>query len=136
MHLFAILKNTDFIIDIAVSRLAIVCSPLFRIMILCYSPRPIIGLKTRLCINQSDQKKRTDWSAGRFYKTCKKNCCNKCCQQMCYTRRKIEGGVGVLRESKDTNFLKPNGQSRNPNVYGFHQSPIILLVSLHPISLI
>ena len=36
---------------------------------------------------------------------------------MCYTRRKIEGGVGALRESDDTNFLKPNGQSRNLNVY-------------------
>ena len=38
---------------------------------------------------------------------------------MCYTRRKIEGGVGALRESDNTNFLKPNGQSRNLNVYGF-----------------
>ena len=38
---------------------------------------------------------------------------------MCYTRRKIEGGVGALRESDDTKFLKPNGQSRNLNVYGF-----------------
>ena len=37
---------------------------------------------------------------------------------MCYARRKIEGGVGALRESDDTNFLKPNGQSRNLNVYG------------------
>ena len=37
---------------------------------------------------------------------------------MCYTRRKIEGGVGALRESVDTNFLKPNGQSRNLNIYG------------------
>ena len=36
---------------------------------------------------------------------------------MCYTRRKIEGGVVALRESDDTNFLKPNGQSRNLNVY-------------------
>ena len=36
---------------------------------------------------------------------------------MCYTRRKIEGGVGALRESDDTNFLKPNGQSRNLNIY-------------------
>ena len=36
---------------------------------------------------------------------------------MCYTRRKIEGGVGALPESDDTNFLKPNGQSRNLNVY-------------------
>ena len=33
-------------------------------------------------------------------------------------RRKVEGGVGALRESDDTNFLKPNGQSRNLNVYG------------------
>ena len=37
---------------------------------------------------------------------------------MCYTRRKIEGDVGVLRESDDTNFLKPNRQSRNLNIYG------------------
>ena len=36
---------------------------------------------------------------------------------MCYTRRKIEGGVGALRESDDANFLKPNGQSRNLHVY-------------------
>ena len=38
---------------------------------------------------------------------------------MCYTQRKIQGGVGALRESNDTNFLNPNGQSRNLNVYGF-----------------
>ena len=37
---------------------------------------------------------------------------------MCYTRRKIQGGVSALRESDDTNFLEPNGQSRNLNVYG------------------
>ena len=36
---------------------------------------------------------------------------------MCYTRRKIEGGVGALRETDDANFLKPNGQSRNLNIY-------------------
>ena len=36
---------------------------------------------------------------------------------MSYTRRKIEGGVGALRESHDTNFLKSNGQSRIFNVY-------------------
>ena len=36
---------------------------------------------------------------------------------MCYTRRKIEGGVGALREPDDTNFLKPNGQSRNLHIY-------------------
>ena len=35
-------------------------------------------------------------------------------------RRNIEGGVGALRESDDTNFLKPDGQSRNFNVYGHH----------------
>ena len=35
---------------------------------------------------------------------------------MCYTRRKIEGGVGALRGSDDANFLKPNGQSRNLNI--------------------
>ena len=32
------------------------------------------------------------------------------------TQRKIQGGVGALRESDATNFLKPNGQSRNLNV--------------------
>ena len=37
---------------------------------------------------------------------------------MCYTRRKIQGGAGALRESDDTNFSKPNGQSRNLNIYG------------------
>ena len=37
---------------------------------------------------------------------------------MCYTRRKTEGGVGALRESVDTNFSKPKGQSRNLNIYG------------------
>ena len=36
---------------------------------------------------------------------------------MCYMRRKIEGGVDALREFDDTNFLKPNGQSRNLNIY-------------------
>ena len=36
---------------------------------------------------------------------------------MSYTRRNIEGGVGALRESDDTIFLKPNGQSRNFNIY-------------------
>ena len=29
----------------------------------------------------------------------------------------IEGGVEALREYDDTNFLKPNGQSRNLNIY-------------------
>ena len=37
---------------------------------------------------------------------------------MCYTRRKIEDCVVALREPDDTNFLKPNGQSRNLNIYG------------------
>ena len=46
---------------------------------------------------------------------------------MCYTRRKIEGGVGALRESVDTNFLKPNSQSRNLNIYA--EQP--LCCSLH-----
>ena len=36
---------------------------------------------------------------------------------MCYTQRNIQGGVGALRESNDTNFFKPNGQSRNLNVH-------------------
>ena len=40
---------------------------------------------------------------------------------MCYTRRKIEGGVGALRESYDANLLKPNGQSRNLHIYGLDQ---------------
>ena len=31
---------------------------------------------------------------------------------------KIEGGVGALRESDVTNFLKPNGQSKKLNIYG------------------
>ena len=39
---------------------------------------------------------------------------------MCYRRRKIEGGVGALRESTYKNFLKFNGQSRNLNVYEPH----------------
>ena len=38
---------------------------------------------------------------------------------MCYTQRKIEGGVGALGESDDTNFFKLNGQSRNLKIYGF-----------------
>ena len=42
---------------------------------------------------------------------------------MCYTRRKITGGVGALRDSDDTNFLKLNGQSRNLNIYGYSPSP-------------
>ena len=33
-------------------------------------------------------------------------------------QRKIEGGVGAPRESDDTNFWKPNGQSRNLNLDG------------------
>ena len=51
---------------------------------------------------------------------------------MCYTRRKIQGGVGALRESDDTNFLKPNGQSRNLNVYGkdSSKSMIFALVNI------
>ena len=36
---------------------------------------------------------------------------------MRYTQRNILGGVGALRESDDTNFMKPNGQSRNLNIY-------------------
>ena len=42
---------------------------------------------------------------------------------MCYTRRKITGGVGALRDSDDTNFLKLNGLSRNLNIYGYSPSP-------------
>ena len=40
---------------------------------------------------------------------------------MCYTRRNSEDGVGALRESDETNFLKPNGQSRNLNIYDLAQ---------------
>ena len=36
---------------------------------------------------------------------------------MCYTRRKVEGGVGALGESDDTNFCKSNGRYRNLNIY-------------------
>ena len=53
-------------IDIEVSRLAIVCPCLLRIMILCYSPRP----KSGLCINQSNQEIGRFWSAGRIIMTC------------------------------------------------------------------
>ena len=49
---------------------------------------------------------------------------------MCYTRRKIEGGVGVLRESHDTNLLKPNGQSRNLNIYGSNRFVGFILFKL------
>ena len=45
---------------------------------------------------------------------------------MCYARRKIEGGDGALRESDYTNFLKPNGQSRNLNIYGLYTLQCIL----------
>ena len=34
-----------------------------------------------------------------------------------YTRQ-IEIGVVARRESDDSNFLKPNGKSRNLNIYG------------------
>ena len=40
---------------------------------------------------------------------------------------KIEGGVGALREFDDTNLLKPNGQSRSLNVYGFTRLVKMLL---------
>ena len=39
---------------------------------------------------------------------------------MCYMQRKIQGGVGALRESDDTNFLKPNGESRNLYAYDWY----------------
>ena len=58
----SILKSV-FPIDIELSRLANACSCLFRIMIFCYSLRPKIRLKTRLCINQWDQE------FGRFQQT-------------------------------------------------------------------
>ena len=52
---------------------------------------------------------------------------------MCYTQRKIEGGVGALRDADDTKFLKPNGQSRNLNIYGIIiiSSSIIINVVIH-----
>ena len=55
---------------------------------------------------------------------------------MTYTRRKIEGGVGALREFDNTNFLKPNGQFRNLNVY-IHGKTYLLMrmcmqVRMHP----
>ena len=49
---------------------------------------------------------------------------------MCYTQRKIEGGVDALRESDDRNFLKPNGQSRN--LYGInYDSDYTLMVCVN-----
>ena len=53
---------------------------------------------------------------------------------MCCTRHKFEGGVVALRESDDTNFLKPNGQSRNLNVYA-HYSSITLSMKVKPLYL-
>ena len=37
---------------------------------------------------------------------------------LCTTQ--FEDGVGALQEYVDTNFLKPNGQCRNLNVYGVY----------------
>ena len=54
---------------------------------------------------------------------------------MCYTRRKIQGGVGALRESDDTNFLEPNGQSRNLNVYESQLEAIALRSVLHNVKI-
>ena len=51
---------------------------------------------------------------------------------MCYARRKIEGGVGALRWSDDTNFLKFNGQSRNLNVYVFNAPTVLKTMSMRP----
>ena len=45
-------------------------------------------------------------------------------------RRKIEGGVGALRESDDTNYLKPNGQSRNLDIYAIDYNDITCLETL------
>ena len=47
---------------------------------------------------------------------------------MCYMRRKFEGGVGALRETDDTNFLKP--KSRNLNIYDFAQYQQVLLTEI------
>ena len=51
---------------------------------------------------------------------------------MCYTQRKIEGGVGALRDADDTNFLKPNGQSRNLNIYGSYVLTFVRLFYEYP----
>ena len=50
---------------------------------------------------------------------------------MCYTRRKNEGGVGAQRQSDDTNFLKPNGHSRNLNVYGWGSIYIVIYLVVY-----
>ena len=39
--------------------------------------------------------------------------------------------VGVLRESDDVNFLKPNGQSRNLNIYALKQLLMIKRAKLY-----
>ena len=49
---------------------------------------------------------------------------------MCYTRRKIEGGVGALQESDDRIFLKPHGRSRNLNIYDADIASIIKISDL------
>ena len=50
---------------------------------------------------------------------------------MCYTqRKKIEGGVGALRESDDSNFLKPNGRSRNLHIYAIDAGMKDLMIGM------
>ena len=50
---------------------------------------------------------------------------------MCYTQRKIEGRVSALREPDDTKFLKPNGQSRILNIYGYTFTGHIVTIPFH-----
>ena len=50
---------------------------------------------------------------------------------MCYTRRKIEGGVVALRESDDTNFLKPNDQSQPQYLWwGIFNIPLLIDIQI------
>ena len=41
-----------------------------------------------------------------------------------------------MRASDDTNFLKPNGQSRNLNIYVWHTTQVIFEASIHPLLLL
>ena len=50
---------------------------------------------------------------------------------MCYTRRKIQGGVGELRESDDSNFLKPMGNLDNSVSMGRNWLPFVNMVIAH-----
>ena len=44
-------------------------------------------------------------------------------------QRKLKGGVGALWESDDTNFLKPNGQSRNLNIYDNNKKQFYVIIT-------